>query len=55
MGPGHTVVTCLCDSEQASVILYVILLHAQLFSRDWLETKGPLDSVPERYRDAVQE
>ena len=40
LGPGHTIVTCLCDSGQR--------YFADLFS--YLETKGLLEAVPENYR-----
>lgn len=42
LGPGHTIVTCLCDSGQR--------YFAELFSRSWLEKKGLLDAIPENYR-----
>jgi len=42
LGPGHTIVTCLCDSGQR--------YFAELFSRSWLDGKGLLDAVPEQYR-----
>ena len=42
LGPGHTIVTCLCDSGQR--------YFAQLFSRSWLQGQGLLDAVPEEYR-----
>jgi cysteine synthase A len=45
MGPGHTVVTCLCDSGQR--------YYARLFNREWLKSKDLLDSVPEKYRDSL--
>ncbi|CAI8040114.1 Cysteine synthase 1 [Geodia barretti] len=45
MGPGHTVVTCLCDSGQR--------YYARLFNREWLKSKDLLDSIPEKYRDSL--
>jgi cysteine synthase A len=42
MGPGHTVVTCLCDSGQR--------YFARLFNKQWLQSKGLLDAIPEEYR-----
>lgn len=47
LGPGHTVVTCLCDSGQR--------YFAELFSRTWLEGKGLLDAIPEEYRYSLFE
>lgn len=41
MGPGHTIVTCLCDTGQR--------YYARLFNKEWLTTKGLLDAVPEQY------
>jgi len=41
MGPGHTVVTCLCDTGQR--------YYAKLFSRDVLQSRGLLDSLSEKY------
>ena len=32
LGPGHTIVTCLCDTGQR--------YYARLFNKEWLETKG---------------
>ncbi|KXJ94454.1 tryptophan synthase beta subunit-like PLP-dependent enzyme [Microdochium bolleyi] len=40
MGPGHTVVTMLCDGAYRYA--------DRLFSRKWLESKGLLGAVPER-------
>lgn len=42
LGPGHTVVTCLCDGGQR--------YYDKLFRRSFLEEKGLIDSVPEAYR-----
>ncbi|KAI1378208.1 cysteine synthase [Hypoxylon crocopeplum] len=39
LGPGHTVVTMLCDGAYRYA--------DRLFSRKWLESKGLLDAVPE--------
>lgn len=38
MGPGHTVVTMLCDGAYRYA--------ERLFSRKWLESKGLLDAIP---------
>lgn len=45
MGPGHTVVTCLCDTGQR--------YFSRLYSKSWLETKGLLNCVPEPYRKSL--
>ena len=45
LGPGHTVVTCLCDTGQR--------YYARLFNRDWLHQKGLLEAVPEKYRHTL--
>lgn len=42
LGPGHTIVTCLCDTGQR--------YFARLFSKKWLESKGLLDCIPENHR-----
>ncbi|XP_070576607.1 uncharacterized protein [Ptychodera flava] len=47
MGPGHTIVTCLCDTGQR--------YYAKLFSRKFLQQKGLLESVPEPYRLALHD
>lgn len=39
LGPGHTVVTMLCDSAAR--------YQTRLFSKSWLESKGLLQHVPE--------
>jgi len=39
LGPGHTVVTILCDGAYRYA--------ERLFSRTWLEEKGLLSSIPE--------
>ncbi|XP_071484769.1 uncharacterized protein [Diadema antillarum] len=41
LGPGHTVVSCLCDTGQR--------YYARLFNRAWLQEKGLLDTLPEKY------
>ena len=45
LGPGHTVVTCLCDTGQR--------YFARLYSKEWLETKGLYDSIPENCRHSL--
>lgn len=45
MGPGHTVVTCLCDTGQR--------YFTRLYSKSWLESKGLLDFVPAAYRKSL--
>ena len=47
MGPGHTVVTCLCDTGHK--------YYARLFSRKNLEEKGLLDCIPEPYRVSLHD
>jgi len=47
MGPGHTVVTCLCDTGQR--------YFTRLYSRTWLEGKNLLDAIPEKYRHSLIE
>ena len=42
LGPGHTIVTCLCDTGQR--------YFARLFNEKWLESKGLLDCIPEKHR-----
>ena len=42
LGPGHTVVTCLCDTGQR--------YYNKLFSRQELDNRGLLEAVPEPYR-----
>ncbi|XP_064398039.1 uncharacterized protein LOC135344719 isoform X2 [Halichondria panicea] len=46
MGPGHTIVTCLCDSGQR--------YFARLFNRKWMEMKGLVECVPEQYRCSLR-
>ncbi|XP_046562396.1 cysteine synthase 1-like [Haliotis rubra] len=45
MGPGHTIVTCLCDTGHK--------YYNKLFSRKVLEEKGLLDCIPEQYRTSL--
>lgn len=45
MGPGHTVVTVLCDGAYRYA--------ERLFSKKWLEGKGLLGAVPERLRKYI--
>lgn len=45
LGPGHTVVTMVCDGAYR--------YQSRLFSRSWLESKGLLDAVPEDCRALV--
>ena len=47
LGPGHTIVTCLCDSGQR--------YFAELFSHSWLSGRQLLDAVPEEYRFSLFE
>ncbi|CAB3989856.1 cysteine synthase 1-like [Paramuricea clavata] len=46
LGPGHTITTCLCDTGQR--------YYARLFNREWLQEKGLLEAIPEKYRHALQ-
>ncbi|KAL3872962.1 hypothetical protein ACJMK2_036130 [Sinanodonta woodiana] len=41
MGPGHTIVTCLCDTGQR--------YYAKLFKKDVLQEKGYLENLPKIY------
>ncbi|KAK7753500.1 Cysteine synthase 1 [Diatrype stigma] len=45
MGPGHTVVTILCDGAYRYA--------DRLFSRRWIESKGLLESIPENLRKYI--
>lgn len=45
LGPGHTVVTILCDGAYRYA--------DRLFSKKWLETKGLLNAIPERLRKYI--
>ncbi|XP_076451346.1 uncharacterized protein LOC143287287 [Babylonia areolata] len=47
MGPGHTVVTALCDTGHK--------YHAKLFSRKVLEERGLLECIPEQYRVSLHD
>ena len=47
MGPGHTVVTCLCDTGHK--------YYARLFSKKVLAERGLLDCIPEKYRVSLHE
>ncbi|CAE1267026.1 cysK [Acanthosepion pharaonis] len=42
LGPGHTIVTCLCDTGQR--------YYAKLFSEAELKKRGLYEAVPEQYR-----
>ena len=45
LGPGHTVVTMVCDGAARYA--------SRLFSRAWLQSKGLLDAVPQDARHLV--
>ena len=45
LGPGHTVVTILCDGAYRYA--------DRLFSRKWLESKGLLDAIPSRLQKYI--
>lgn len=45
LGPGHTVVTILCDGAYRYA--------DRLFSKKWLESKGLLNAVPDRLRKYI--
>ena len=45
MGPGHTVVTCLCDSGQRYV--------TRIFNRKWLESKHLVSAIPEKFHSSI--
>lgn len=47
MGPGHTIVTCLCDTGQR--------YYGKLYSRKVLQDRGLLDAVPEPYRRSLHD
>ncbi|XP_013401371.1 cysteine synthase 1 [Lingula anatina] len=47
MGPGHTIVTALCDTGQR--------YYAKLFSRKFLDDKGVLQYIPEPYRISLHD
>lgn len=45
LGPGHTVVTVLCDTASR--------YQSRLFNRAWIESKNLLDYVPSKYRSML--
>lgn len=45
MGPGHTIVTCLCDTGHK--------YFKRLFNKQELENRGLLEAVPEVYRSSL--
>lgn len=45
LGPGHTIVTVLCDTASR--------YQSRLFNRAWLESKNLLDHVPSQYRSML--
>jgi len=45
MGPGHTIVTCLCDTGSR--------YYAKLFSREFLKSRDLLDCIPESYQRSL--
>lgn len=47
LGPGHTVVTCLCDGGQR--------YYAKLFNRNVLRERGLLDAIPEPWQASLHE
>ena len=47
MGPGNTIVTCLCDTGHK--------YYARLFSRKVLKERGLLDSIPEQYQVSLHD
>ncbi|XP_076817307.1 uncharacterized protein LOC143462888 [Clavelina lepadiformis] len=47
MGPGHTIVTCLCDTGQR--------YFTRLYSKSWLDGKSLLDAIPTKYRHSLIE
>lgn len=47
MGPGHIIVTCLCDTGQR--------YYRKLFSRKVLQEKGLLECLPEQYRVSLHD
>jgi len=47
LGPGHTVVTCLCDTGQR--------YFARLFNKNWLKNNSLLDAIPQKYRSSMIE
>ena len=47
LGPGKTIVTCICDAGQR--------YYARLFSKKWLESRGLLDAIPLPYQVSLNE
>lgn len=47
MGPGHTIVTCLCDTGHK--------YYARLFSREVLKERDLLNCIPEKYRVSLHD
>lgn len=47
LGPGHTVVTILCDSG--------LRYRSKLFRRSWLESKGLLDAVQTQWHTSLDD
>ena len=45
LGPGHTVVTCLCDTGQR--------YFTRLFNRRWLDSKGLLQAIPHKWQKSL--
>lgn len=45
LGPGHTVVTVICDGAYR--------YQSRLFSKKWLESKGLLSAVPSEYHSSL--
>ena len=45
LGPGHTIVTLICDNASR--------YQSRLFSKSWLEAKGLLDAVPDDCRRMI--
>ncbi len=47
LGPGHTIVTCLCDTGQR--------YFKRLFNKTWLRGKGLLEFIPEEHQTSLTE
>jgi len=45
LGPGHTIVTVLCDAGH--------IYRSRILSKAWLESKNLLQFVPEKYHDSL--
>jgi cysteine synthase A len=45
LGPGHVVVTVLCDTASR--------YQSRLFNRSWVESKGLLEHIPSKYRSML--